>query len=170
MSGRSGPAPLGTPALGEQDRSRCYLLFAGSHRTPHGGLADLVGAFTSEETARQAFQQIRLDQPSKTSWAQLAVVDGHHGICALSWFGIGATPARTPLSLPRPKKVLHTQPEGGVTQVATQESPSPAGPPQAKTTARRHGLKRIAAWLVALADTVAAVLASDGATTVRRTT
>lgn len=161
MSGRSGPASLDAPALGEEeDRSRCYLLFAGSQRTPQGGLADLVAAFTSEETARQAFRHMRLDQSSATSWAQLAVVDGHQGIRALSWFGIGATPARTPVTFPGPKKLLHTQPEGGVMQVATRESPSPAGP-----TARCHALKRIAVWfvgLVAVAVITIGVMPDDG--------
>jgi hypothetical protein len=128
---------------------RCYVLFAGSQRTPHGGLADLVGIFTSEATARQAFRNLRLSQTSATSWAQLAVMDGDHGIRALSWFGIGATPARTPVTFPRPDESIYTQTEGGVMQVATRETPSPAGP-EVEPTARRRPVKRIAVWLVGL--------------------
>ena len=154
MSGHSRPASLDGPARGEEeDRSRCYLLVAGREQKPKGGLADLIGAFTSEETARQAFRLMRLDQSSASSWAQLAVVDGH-GIRALSWFGIGATPARTPVTFARPEKLIHTQTEGGVMQVATRESPSPAGP-EVEPIARRHPLKRVAAWLVGLVVVVA---------------
>ena len=164
MSGCSGPA-LDETAFGEEeDRGRCYLLFAGSQRTPQGGLADLVGAFTSEETARQAFRHMRLDQSSASSWAQLAVVDGHHGIRALSWYGIGATPVRTPVTFPRPKEVLHTQPKGGVMQVATRDSPSPAGP-QPEPTARRRLKRGIAVWLVglvAVAVITIGVMSDDG--------
>ena len=73
---------------------RCYLLFAASQRPPRGGLGDLVETFSSEETARRAFRDLRLKDSSATSWAQLAVVDGDRGIRPLCWFGIGATPTR----------------------------------------------------------------------------
>jgi hypothetical protein len=74
--------------------NRCYLLFAASQRPPRGGLGDLVDTFSSEETARRAFRDLRLKDSSVTSWAQLAVVDGDKGIQPLCWFGIGATPTR----------------------------------------------------------------------------
>lgn len=82
----------------EAQRSpRCYLLFAGLSQAPCGGLGDLVGTFTSEDTARHAFRDIRLNESSRRSWAQLAVVEGQ-GVKPLCWFGIGATPAGKPLT------------------------------------------------------------------------
>ena len=82
---------------GAADPARCYLLFAGVSQSPRGGLGDLVGTFTSEDTARQAFQDIRLNGGTPWSWAQLAVVEGEE-IKPLCWFGIGATPARRPVT------------------------------------------------------------------------
>ena len=72
---------------------RRYLLFAGTQQPPNGGLGDLVDTFMSEEAARRAFREIRLRTSSTTNWAQLAVVDGEHGVKPLCWFGIGAEPA-----------------------------------------------------------------------------
>ena len=147
MSGRSGRSSSDPPAAVEDEHPpRCYLLFAGSP-APQGGLGDLVETFTSEATARQAFRHLRLSQSSASSWAQLAVVDGHHGIRPLSWFGIGAAPARTPMTFPRPEKLIHTETEGGVVQVAPCESPSP-GRLEVEPSARRRPVKRIAVWLV----------------------
>ena len=81
--------------MGENQISgRCYLLFAASQRPPRGGLGDLVETFSSEETARRAFRDLRLKHSSATSWAQLAVVNGDKGVQPLCWFGIGAAPAR----------------------------------------------------------------------------
>ncbi len=81
---------------------RCYLLFAGTRQPPRGGLGDLLGTFTSEQGARDAFREIRLQPPSPASWAQLAVVDPEDGIKPLCWFGIGAKPEgnRRPHGLP----------------------------------------------------------------------
>lgn len=88
--------------MGEnQTTGRCYLLFAASQRAPRGGLGDLVETFSSEETARRAFRDLRLKDSSATSWAQLAVVDGDKGIQPLCWFGIGAAPTRVSASLLR---------------------------------------------------------------------
>ena len=113
MAGPSARASIDRPARTDSEgRRRCYLLFAGSQPTPRGGLGDLAGAFASELAAREAFRQLRLRQTSATSWAQLAVVDGDHGIHALCWFGIGATPGRTPVTFPRRKRSLHTQSTG----------------------------------------------------------
>jgi hypothetical protein len=65
MSGLSPRASLDRPALADNEDPRlCYLLFAGSQRTPQGGLGDLVAAFTSEVAAREAFRQLRLSQTS----------------------------------------------------------------------------------------------------------
>lgn len=162
MSGRSPRTSLDRPELADnQDRQLCYLLFAGSQQAPQGGLGDLVGAFTSEAAAREAFRQLRLSQTSASSWAQLAVVDGDHGIRALSWFGIGSTPARTSVTSARPKNSIYTQTEGGVMQIAT--APSPAGPevePNARRSARR--IVVILVSLVALAATTIGVVADDG--------
>jgi hypothetical protein len=167
MSGCSARASLPAPAVAEDEkRVRCYLLFAGSQQSPHGGLGDLVGIFTSEAMARQAFRNLRLSQTSASRWAQLAVVDGDRGPRALSWFGIGATPARTPLTFPCPDKSIYTQTEGGVMQIATHETPSPAGP-EVEPAARRHLAKRIVVCLVSLAALAAitlGVVSGDGTT------
>lgn len=167
MSGRSPRASLERPAVADsEDRPQCYLLFAGSKQTPEGGLGDLVGAFLSEVAAREAFRHLRLSQTSAISWAQLAVIDADRGLRALSWFGIGATPARTPVTFPRPDKSIYTQTEGGVMQIATRETPSPAGP-EVEPTARRHPVKRIAVWLVALVAVGAisvGIVSGDGTT------
>ncbi len=69
-----------------------YLLFAGTQLPPQGGLRDLVGTFSSEQEARQAFREVRLQPSSRTNWAQLAVVDADRGVKPLAWFGIGAAP------------------------------------------------------------------------------
>lgn len=84
----------------EPAHRQCYLLFAGLHQKPYGGLADLVGTFTTEETARQAFRDVRLNATSPASWAQLVMVDGLDGIKPLCWFGIGATPDRRRVTSP----------------------------------------------------------------------
>ncbi len=76
-----------------EDAPRCYLLFAGGSNVPRGGLADLTGTFSSEDRARRAFLDIRLNARNPQSWAQLAVVEPD-GIKPLCWFGIGAMPAR----------------------------------------------------------------------------
>lgn len=166
MSGRSR-ASLDRPELADnQDRQLCYLLFAGSQQAPQGGLGDLVGAFTSEAAAREAFRQLRLSQTPASSWAQLAVVDGDRGIRALSWFGIGATPARTPVISGRPENSIYIQTEGRVMQIAARDVPSPAGP-EIVPTAPRHLAKRILVCLVSLAAVVVitiGVVSEDGTT------
>ena len=165
MSGRSPRTSLDRPAPAEtEDRLLCYLLFAGSQQTPRGGLGDLVGAFPSEVAAREAFRSLRLSQTSASSWAQLAVVEGDQGIRALSWFGIGATPARTPVTFPGQEKSIYTRTEGGLIQVATPESLSPIGP-ELEPTARRHLASRVVVCLVslvALAAITIGVVSEDG--------
>lgn len=141
MSGRSGRV------AGDEHPPRCFLLFAGSQPAPQGGLGDLVGAFRSEVAAREAFRHLRVSRTSASSWAQLAVVDGDRGIRAISWFGIGATPARAP-----------------VAQSATRKPPPPAGPGVGPTP-RRHLAKRVVVCLsslVALASITLGAVSDDG--------
>lgn len=134
---RSGASPVPPPLGEEGDSKGCFLLFSGCHRVPRGGLADLVGTYTSEATAREAFRRVRLRDSSESSWAQLAVVESNDGIRAISWFGIGATPSRTP-----------------VTPAATEEPPQapPAGSASAPGPgdhqfAPRRSLVKTAVWL-----------------------
>ena len=165
MSSRNSRPSLDAPAAaGDEHPSRCYLLFAGSQPAPQGGLRDLVGTFSSEDTARRAFQQLRQSQSSASSWAQLAVVEGRHGLRPLSWFGIGAAPARTFPAFARPKRP-HTRTEGGVMPVATRPSP-PLPESEVEPIARRHGAKRMAIWLVGVVAVVAVAvgIVSDGST------
>ena len=68
--------------------SHHYLLFAGSHRQPAGGLRDLVGTFDSEEKAFAAFQELRAAHPSAQGWAELAAIDGMGQVNQLAWFGL----------------------------------------------------------------------------------
>ena len=89
-AGTAGGEPDGSTGT----RRRQYLLFAGSGQPPRGGLSDLVATFTSEETARRTFREIRLRTSSPAGWAQLAELDGSDGIKPLAWFGIGAEPDR----------------------------------------------------------------------------
>ena len=143
---------------GAEHLPRYFLLFAGSQPAPQGGLGDLVGAFTSEVAAREAFRQLRVSQASASSWAQLAVVDGDRGIRALSWFGIGAAPARTPVTFPRSERSSGTS--------ATREVPS-AARPDAEPTARRNLAKKAIVCLISLVALVAitiGVVSDDGTT------
>jgi hypothetical protein len=65
-----------------------YLLFAGSHRQPAGGLRDLVGTFDSEEKAWAAFRELRAAHPAVQGWAELAAIDGLGQVNQLAWFGL----------------------------------------------------------------------------------
>ncbi len=65
-----------------------YLLFAGSHRQPAGGLRDLVGTFDSEDKAWAAFRSLRQAHPSAQGWAELATIDGTGQVNQLAWFGL----------------------------------------------------------------------------------
>lgn len=65
-----------------------YLLFAGSHRHPAGGLRDLVGAYDDEEAAWAAFRQLRQSHPSAQGWGELAAIDGMGQVNQLAWFGL----------------------------------------------------------------------------------
>jgi len=74
------PRDLGAP--------QHYLLFAGSHARPAGGLRDLVGTFTSEERAWAAFRALRQDHPATQAWAELAAVDALGQVNQMGWFGL----------------------------------------------------------------------------------
>jgi hypothetical protein len=65
-----------------------YLLFAGSHRHPAGGLRDLVGTFDSEDAAWNAFRELRAAHPAVQGWAELAAIDGMGQVNQLAWFGL----------------------------------------------------------------------------------
>jgi hypothetical protein len=79
-----------------------YLLFAGSHRHPAGGLRDLVGTYDTEEAAWAAFRQLRQSHPAAQGWGELAAIDGMGQVSQLAWFGLhpagdAAGPKKHPL-------------------------------------------------------------------------
>jgi hypothetical protein len=74
------PRDMGAPSR--------YLLFAGSHSRPAGGLRDLVGSFTTDGKAWAAFRALREGHPATQGWAELAVVDGLGQVHQLAWFGL----------------------------------------------------------------------------------
>lgn len=76
-----------------------YLLFAGSHRRPAGGLRDLVATFDSEEAAWAAFRELRQSHPSAQGWGELAAIDGLGQVNQLAWFGLH--PATEGMSAPK---------------------------------------------------------------------
>jgi hypothetical protein len=65
-----------------------FMLFAGSHHRPSGGLRDLVGTFDAEDDAWDAFRELRQAHPATQGWAELAVVDGSAHVTQLAWFGL----------------------------------------------------------------------------------
>jgi hypothetical protein len=77
-------------------RPHNYLLFAGSHRQPAGGLRDLVGTYDDEEEAWAAFRELRQGHPSAQGWGELAAIDGLGQVNQLAWFGLHAEPHGTP--------------------------------------------------------------------------
>lgn len=78
---------LGITAL-DLGAAQQFLLFAGSHSRPAGGLRDLVGTFGSEEPAWAAFRERRQAHPSTQGWAELAVIDGLGHVTQMAWFGL----------------------------------------------------------------------------------
>jgi len=79
------PSELGAP--------QHFLLFAGSHHRPLGGLRDLVGTFDVEDDAWAAFRELRQAHPSSQGWAELATIDGSGHVNQLAWFGLHRTDA-----------------------------------------------------------------------------
>jgi hypothetical protein len=88
------------PRLGIDPRdvvkSHTYLLFAGSHHQPAGGLRDLVGTFDSDEAAWAAFRELRQGHPSAQGWGELAAIDGLGQVNQLAWFGLHPVANGTP--------------------------------------------------------------------------
>ena len=74
------PRDLGVP--------RQFLLFAGSHSRPAGGLRDLVGTFDVEESAWAAFRELRHAHPAAQGWAELATIDALGHVTQMAWFGL----------------------------------------------------------------------------------
>lgn len=100
------PRDLGAP--------RQYLLFAGSHSRPAGGLRDLTGTFDVEEDAWAAFRELRQGHPASQGWAELAAIDGLGRVTQLAWFGVrrrsepvGGTPPAGDVPLRTRIRALH---------------------------------------------------------------
>ncbi len=74
------PRDLGAP--------RQFLLFAGPHGRPAGGLRDLVGTFDVEENAWAAFRELRQAHPATQGWAELATIDAMGHVTQMAWFGL----------------------------------------------------------------------------------
>ena len=74
------PRDLGVPQQ--------FLLFAGSHGRPAGGLRDLVGTFDVEESAWAAFRELRQAHPATQGWAELATIDALGHVTQMAWFGL----------------------------------------------------------------------------------
>lgn len=66
--------------------SRQYLLFGGTGGGA-GGLRDLVGAFTNEATAKDAFRRLRLSPDFRGGWAELVVLQPEGRMKPVCWFG-----------------------------------------------------------------------------------
>ena len=65
-----------------------YLLFAGRHGDATRGMGSLVATFASQEEARAAFRQARLNLPDVEGWAELSVVSAGGRPKNVSWFGV----------------------------------------------------------------------------------
>ena len=92
-------------------KPRNYLLFAGSHRHPAGGLRDLVATFDSEEAARAAFRELRQGHPSAQGWGELAVLDAAGQVNQLAWFGLHPVADGTPAPRKNPFRRLRPAPD-----------------------------------------------------------
>jgi hypothetical protein len=69
------------------DISPLYLLFAGHHGEPKRGAGAIVATFSSQDEARAAFRQVRLNLANGEGWAELASVSNAGPVRRLSWFG-----------------------------------------------------------------------------------
>ncbi|MGI8984791.1 MAG: hypothetical protein ACR2HM_09720 [Acidimicrobiales bacterium] len=94
------PREVGTP--------HNFLLFAGSHRHPAGGLRDLVGTYDSEEEAWDAFRRLRQGHPSAQGWGELAAIDGSGQVNQLAWFGLHPATDEAPAARRHPLRRLAT--------------------------------------------------------------
>ena len=79
--------------------ARQYLLFAGSHARPAGGLGDLLAVYGSEVEAREGFRQARLARlaagTDRYDWAQLAALDAAGRLRRVCWYGRPGVPPGT---------------------------------------------------------------------------
>jgi hypothetical protein len=75
--GRSGTA---------ENKSCVFLLIGSSEFSQHGSSRPPVAVFSSEESAREEFQRLRLQVGSASGWAQLVTVDDDVAR-PLCWFG-----------------------------------------------------------------------------------
>ena len=66
--------------------NRQYLLFGGTGGGA-GGLRDLVGAFTTEATAKDAFRSLRLSPDFRGGCAELVVLQPEGRMKPVCWFG-----------------------------------------------------------------------------------
>jgi hypothetical protein len=66
--------------------TRQYLLF-GAAGGAAGGLRDLVGAFSVEATARDAFRSLRLSPDFRGGWAELVALQPEGRMKPVCWFG-----------------------------------------------------------------------------------
>jgi hypothetical protein len=98
-----GPRDVGAPVR--------FLLFAGPHQRPLGGLHDLVATFDDVEAAWAAFRDRRQAHASGEGWAELATIDIAGHVEQLAWYGLhrAADPAESaPVSeLPRRERAAH---------------------------------------------------------------
>lgn len=83
-----------------------YLVFAGDHDRPLGGLRDLTGTFDDEDAAWAAFRARRQANASGEGWAELATMDLTGHVEQLAWFGlspsvVGPAPPAGVTELPR---------------------------------------------------------------------
>ena len=85
------PLPAFLEALGIEPAdlapARHFLLFAGLHHRPAGGLGDLSATFADEADVREAFWRLRLSPDYRDGWAQVVEVASHGRARALCWFG-----------------------------------------------------------------------------------
>jgi len=66
--------------------TRQYLLFGGASGVA-GGLRDLIGAFNTEATAKDAFRRLRLSPDFRGGWAELVVLQPEGRMKPVCWFG-----------------------------------------------------------------------------------
>ena len=66
--------------------TRQYLLFGGTGGGA-GGLRDLVGAFSVEAAAKDAFRSLRLSPDFRGGWAELVVLQPEGSMKPVCWFG-----------------------------------------------------------------------------------
>ena len=85
------PLPAFLEALGIEPAdlapTRQFLLFAGRHQRPAGGLGDLSATFADEAEVREAFRRLRLSADYRDGWAQVVEVASGGRARALCWFG-----------------------------------------------------------------------------------